>query len=71
MRLRSSKSGLVYSKSLGQVIGYTDLGQITNELEQLNRRLSTQTDKTTEPSVATQMLVLMARGIFSNAIADG
>ena len=30
------KSGLVYSKSSGQV-GYTDLGPITNELEQFNR----------------------------------
>ena len=79
------KSDLAYSKTSGKLIGYTDLGPISNELEQFESRLnaaqesedtepegtsSTQSDNNTkqpmQPQIATQMLVLMARGIFSS-----
>ena len=68
------KAGLVYAKTTGQVIGYTDLGPITNELEQFNKNLEKHSNQEegpnqpppAEPNIATQMLVLMARGIFSS-----
>ncbi len=56
------KAGLVYSKVTGKIIGYTDLGPISNEMDNFNHRLTNQEDG----EVATQMLVLMIRGIFSD-----
>ncbi len=59
------KAGLAYSKSSGKIIGYTDLGPVTNELEHFNAQLKSELDNESDPNIATQMLVLMARGIFS------
>ena len=34
------KSGLVYSKSSGRVIGFTELGDMNNELNEFERRMT-------------------------------
>ena len=36
-------AGLVYSKTSGQVIGHTDLGPISTELESFNKQLNATT----------------------------
>ena len=51
------KEGLVNNKHSGKVIGFTDLGDINNELLQLE-------NNTEHPPIATHVLVLMVRGIF-------
>lgn len=51
------KEGLVYNKYSGSIIGFTDLGDVNNELMRLQ-----QDDE--HPPVASHVLVLMVRGIF-------
>ena len=51
------KEGLVYNKQSGNVIGFTDLGDINNHLTQLENGYE-------HPSVATHVLVLMIHGAF-------
>ena len=53
------KEGLVYNKHSGKVIGFTDLGDINNELIQLEKGTDSE-----HPPIATHVLVLMIRGIF-------
>ena len=61
------KSGLAFSRRTGKLLGYADLGTFQNELKDFERKCSTSenTSKISE-SLATHMLVLMARGLFSN-----
>ncbi len=51
------KEGLVYNKHLGQIIGFTNLEGIDQQLLQLER-------EDDHPSVATQVLTIMVRGLF-------
>ena len=51
------KEGLVYNKHSGSIIGFTDLGDINNEL------MRPQQDGE-HPPIANHVLVLMVRGIF-------
>lgn len=52
------KEGLVYNKHSGEIIGYTDFGDINDELLQLERKLK-------DPlPIAKYILVFMVRGIF-------
>ena len=51
------KEGLVYNKQCGKVVGFVDLGDINNELMQLEKG-------TEHPPIATHVLVLMIRGLF-------
>jgi len=53
------KEGLVYNKHSGKVIGFTDLGDINNELIQLEKGTDSE-----HPLIATHVLVLMIHGIF-------
>jgi hypothetical protein len=55
------KAGLVFSMKSGRVVGFTDVGSVGNELANFERRC--RGDK--EPDIATHVLVLMVRGIFS------
>ena len=68
------KSGLVYSKSSGKLVGFTDHGSISNELENFDLRCKESMHKgdseldadKAKPQLASQVLVLMARGICSS-----
>ncbi len=55
------KDGLVYNTETGALIGFCDLGDISNEIENLD---SSSQEK--EPSVATHIIAFMMRGIFTN-----
>ncbi len=52
------KEGLVYNKYSGEMIGFTDIGDINNELLQLER------GEEERPQIADHVLVIMVRGIF-------
>ena len=51
------KEGLVYNKHSGQMIGFTDLGNVNNELLKLEHG-------TDHPPIANHVLTLMVRGIL-------
>ncbi|XP_033114332.1 uncharacterized protein LOC117114750 [Anneissia japonica] len=54
------KSGLGFSSRSGQIVGFTDVGTLGNEINAFERRCKGEE----EPPVATHVLVLMLRGIF-------
>jgi len=56
------KSDLVYRKSTGQLIGFTELGEVNDEIRQFEENLNSENLRT---DFATHVLVYMARGIFS------
>ena len=56
------KSGLVFSRSTGRLVGFTDLGDVNNELDDFNRFIK---QGCKEPDLATHVLTLMARGLFN------
>lgn len=56
------KEGLVFDKHSGDLIGFTDLGDINNHVAKLQRAAST--SQKIEP-LAKSLLVLMVRGLFS------
>ena len=53
---------LVFDKNTCQLIGFTDLGEINNHLDNLDKQCSS---NDTSSSVATHMLMLMVRGLCS------
>jgi len=59
------KSDLVFRQSTGQLVGFTDLGDINNELRSFDAQVSEDENRT---DFATYILVYMVRGIFSNLI---
>ena len=52
------KEGLVYNKYSGEMIGFTDLGDINNELVKLEQ------ESLQHPPIATHVLTIMVRGIL-------
>ena len=52
------KEGLVYDKQCGKVTGFVDLGDINNDLIQLEQKA------TENPPIATHVLTIMIRGLF-------
>ncbi len=56
------KESLVYDKHTAQVIGFIELGEVNNHLTQLEQAC---THQDTPHPVATHVLALMVRGIFS------
>ncbi|XP_033103726.1 uncharacterized protein LOC117106473, partial [Anneissia japonica] len=56
------KSGLFFSVSSGKIIGTTDVGNLANEMHSFERKCRGNPD----PPIATHVLVLMLRGLFSN-----
>ncbi|XP_033111492.1 uncharacterized protein LOC117112515 [Anneissia japonica] len=56
------KSGLVIGKGSGRLVGVVDLDTINNEMQHFEDKYS----KNKDADVASQMLVLMVRGICSN-----
>ena len=55
------KENLVYNKFTGKVVGFTELGKVNDELLTLERACL---GESTPKVVATQVLVVMVRGIF-------
>uniref|UniRef100_A0A7M5V9H3 Transposable element P transposase-like RNase H domain-containing protein n=1 Tax=Clytia hemisphaerica TaxID=252671 RepID=A0A7M5V9H3_9CNID len=56
------KSGLVFSRSTGTIIGFTELGKISDEIDSLERSLEKERKKLRP--LATHVLAIMIRGFF-------
>ena len=56
------KESLVFNKQETEVVGFVDMGDVNNELADLERECSTADQ---HPTIATHMLVLMVRGVFT------
>ena len=57
------RQDLVFDKHSGNLIGFTDLGDISNHLSRFENSL--EEDGPTQPQLAKTVLVFMVRGIFS------
>ncbi|KAK3915666.1 Transposable element P transposase [Frankliniella fusca] len=57
------RSGLVFSRSTGELIGYTKLSGVEEELQKMQSELNS---KTYKPKLAKKVLVFMAQGITSD-----
>ncbi len=56
------KSGLVYGVQFGKIVGFTDVGDISNEVSSFERHCR----GVKEPTEASHVLVFMVRGLFSS-----
>ncbi|XP_035690813.1 uncharacterized protein LOC118425822 [Branchiostoma floridae] len=62
------KSNLVYDKRTGELIGFTELGSINDEIKSFEKRCQSQQEDDTsgaDPDLATHVLACMVRGIFT------
>ena len=59
------KQGLVYEKSTGALFGFTDLGEVNNQLYDFQQSLSDDGTGLQRP-LAKTMLVFMFKGLFTN-----
>ena len=57
-----TKESLVFDKHETEVVGFVDMGDINNKLADLEKECSTNHQ---HPTIATHMLVLMVRGVFT------
>ena len=57
------KESLVFDKHETEVVGFVDMGDINNKLADLEKERSTNHQ---HPTIATHMLVLMVRGVFTD-----
>ena len=57
------KDSLVYDKHGTKIIGFVDIGDVSNRLSELEKSYSSETMES-HPTIATHMLVLMVRGIY-------
>ena len=57
------KQGLIYDKNTGDLIGYCNLGDINNHLNQLEHQYYNDVSQGT--NLATTVMVLMIRGLFA------
>ena len=58
------KSGLVFNKSTGRLIGFVNLGDVNRDLEILQLTLNEANHQSKQPQLADSMLVMMVRPIF-------
>lgn len=58
------KEGLIYEKSTGALIGFSDLGGVLQQLQEEEQVISGNTSKIRQ--LAKTMMVIMVRGIFTN-----
>ena len=56
------KSGLAFSRPTGKLIGYTEMGDINNELKAFERQLEEEDE---DRELATIVLTFMVRGLFT------
>ena len=59
------KQGLVFEKSTGALFGFTDLGNINNQLDEFEAPLKQNTSMLQRP-IAKTMVVFMFKGLFTN-----
>ena len=59
------KQGLVFEKSTGALFGFTDLGEINNQLDEFEAHLKGSSSELNRP-LAKTMLVFMFKGLFTN-----
>lgn len=59
------KQGLVFEKSTGALFGFTDLGDISNQLDEFLQSFKDHSDSLPRP-LAKAMLVFMVKGLFNN-----
>lgn len=59
------KQGLVFEKSTGALFGFTDLGELNNQLDEFEKHLSGDSTGLQRP-LAKTMLVFMFKGLFTN-----
>ena len=57
------REDLVYSKSTGKLVGFSNLGEINNLLLSFERSL--ESDSSEYPPLANSMMVFMVRGLFT------
>ena len=56
------KAGLVYDRASGKLVGFTELGDLNEELDQFERMI----DGNKEKECATHIICFMARGLFKH-----
>ena len=61
------KTGLVFSKSSGELVGFSDLGSVNRDIENLLSKNSADSPHT--PSLAKKMLVFMIRPVFKPSLS--
>lgn len=61
------KSGLVFERNMGKLVGFVDLGSVNSELEALERSMND--DSSEVPELASNMFVLMVRCIMKPSFA--
>ena len=59
------KQGLVFEKSTGALFGFTDLGEVNNQLDEFEAHLKGSSSELNRP-LAKTMLVFMFKGLFTN-----
>ena len=57
------KSGLVYSKQTGSIVGFCNMGDMNNELENFKNQIE---NKEEDKSISTYVLAFMVRGVFTS-----
>ncbi|XP_065652969.1 uncharacterized protein LOC136080281 [Hydra vulgaris] len=61
------KSGLMFCKTTGKMVGFTDMGPVNDTLNEFHRRFDRRiTERNSELNLAQYVIVFMARGIFSS-----
>ena len=63
------KSGLVFSKSTGELVGFSDLGTVNSDLESLGSALSNGTPLSKQCEVADHILAFMVRPAFKPSLS--
>lgn len=59
------KQGLVFEKSTGSLFGFTDLGNVSNQLDEFLQSFKDHSESLPRP-LAKAMLVFMVKGLFNN-----
>ena len=59
------RGDIVYNKHSGEMIGFTNLGEINEHLKAFEKSICSTSDKPTPPSPARTMMVFMVRDLFS------
>ena len=54
----------MFKKNSCQLIGFTDLGEVNNQLDKIDQLC--QSEGTPHPTIATHVSLFMVRGMFSN-----
>ena len=60
------KSGLIFCKSTGKLVGFSEIGDINDVTSGFERTVREEKTSASEPSLARYVIVFMVRGIFSS-----